>query len=167
MSRWLVLCTVFLSLWSAGIGYAKTLPGNLNNLGKDAPVTVTSDRLEADDKLHQVRFLGNVVARQGDVAIYAKELVLVYPDSGRDIDRIEASGGVRIVQGNRVATGEKATFFNRERKVVLTGSPRVYQGDDFLEGDEIIVLLDQQKSIVKSEHGSRVNAIFHPKGERP
>ena len=145
-------------------GYADNLPKSLQ---ANAPVSVTSDRLEADDKLHQVRFIGNVVAKQGDVVIYAKELVLVYPEKGRDIDRIEALGGVRIVQGNRVATGEKASFFNQQRKIVLTGSPRVYQGDDFLEGDEIIVLLDEQKSIVKSDHGSRVNAVFHPKGSQP
>jgi lipopolysaccharide export system protein LptA len=164
MNRWLAVGIVLLALWTGGLSHAAALPGTLR---ADAPVSVTSDRLEADDKLHQVRFLGNVVARQGDVAIYAQELVLVYPDKGKDIDRIEASGAVRIVQGNRVATGEKATFFNRERKIVLTGSPRVYQGDDFLEGDEIIVLLDEEKSIVKSDHGSRVNAVFHPKGERP
>ncbi len=162
MNRWLVAGMVLLALWSGGKSFAEALPKTLR---ADAPVSVTSERLEADDKLHQVRFIGNVVARQGDVVIYAGELVLIYPESGRDIDRIEASGSVRIVQGNRVATGEKASFFNKERKIVLTGSPRVYQGDDFLEGDEIIVLLDEQKSIVKSDHGSRVNAVFHPKGE--
>lgn len=136
-------------------------------LQADAPVSVTSDRLEADDKLHQVRFSGNVVARQGDVAIYAGELMLVYPEAGRDIERIDATGSVRIVQGNRIATGEKASFFNAERKIVLTGSPRVYQGDDFLEGDEIIVFLDEERSVVKSDQGSRVNAVFHPRGGKP
>jgi lipopolysaccharide export system protein LptA len=66
-----------------------------------------------------------------------------------------------------VATGQKASFFNRERKIVLTGSPKVYQDDDFVEGDEITVLLDEERSIVKSEQGSRVNAVFHPKGDKP
>ena len=164
MRRFLLIAFLLLALAPCGSGQADTMP---NSLKSDAPVSVTSDRLEADDKLHQVRFLGNVVAKQGDVVIYAKELVLVYPEKGRDIDRIEALGGVRIVQGNRVATGEKASFYNKQRKIVLTGSPRVYQGDDFLEGDEIIVLLDEQKSIVKSDHGSRVNAVFHPKGTQP
>jgi len=163
MNRWLVAAIVLLGLWSGGKGFAEPLSGSLR---ADGPVSVTSDRLEADDKLRQVRFVGNVVARQGDVVIYAGEVVLIYPESGRDIERIEASGAVRIVQGNRVATGDKASFYNKERKIVLTGSPRVYQGDDFLEGDEIIVLLDEQKSIVKSDQGSRVNAVFHPKGER-
>lgn len=163
MNKWLAAGIILLALWSGGKGYAEALPGTLRT---DGPVSVTSDRLEADDKLHQIRFVGNVVARQGDVVIYAGKLVLIYPESGRDIDRIEASGSVRIVQGSRVATGEKASFYNKERKIVLTGSPRVYQGDDFLEGDEIIVLLDEEKSIVKSKQGSRVNAVFHPKGER-
>lgn len=163
MRRWFPI-VLLLVLAAAGPSLAAPLPANLRS---DAPVSVTSERLEADDKLHQIRFSGNVVARQGDLVIYAGELLLVYPEKGGDIDRIEASGSVRIVQGNRVATGEKASFFNKERKIVLTGAPRVYQGKDFLEGDEIIVLLDQEKSIVKSDHGSRVNAVFHPKEARP
>jgi len=164
MSRWLPVVVLLLVLAGVEMSRAAVVPGTLRS---DAPVSVTSERLEADDKLHQIRFSGNVVARQGDVVIYAGELVLVYAEKGGEIDRIEASGSVRIVQGNRVATGQKASFFNKERKIVLTGSPRVYQGNDFLEGDEIIVLLDEGKSIVKSDQGSRVNAVFHPKGKQP
>ena len=164
MTGWLAAGFLFLALCPGVSVGAEVAPLGLQ---ADAPVSITSERLEADDKLRQVRFSGNVVARQGDVAIYAGELMLVYPESGRDIERIEASGAVRIVQGNRIVTGEKASFFNAERKIVLTGSPRVYQGEDFLEGDEIIVFLDEERSIVKSDKGSRVNAVFHPRGGKP
>lgn len=160
---WLAGLMVLLLLLAAPVT-AKPLSGGLSG---DAPISITADRLEANDALHEVRFIGNVVAKQGDVAIYAGQLALVYPQGGRDIERVEADGDVRIVQGKRVATGQKAVFFNKERKIVLTGSPKVYQGDDFVEGDEITVYLDDARSIVKSNQGSRVNAVFHPRGERP
>ncbi len=162
MIRQLLAVSGFLLFWCGIAGGAQLGEG----LASDAPISVSAERLEANDSIREVRFSGNVVARQGELAIYANELVLHYPDKSREVDRVEARGDVRIVQGNRVATGQKAAFFNRERKIVLSGSPRVYQGDDFVEGDEITVLLDEEKSIVKSDQGSRVNAVFHPKGER-
>jgi lipopolysaccharide export system protein LptA len=99
------------------------------------------------------------------VTIYAAELTVYYQEETRDVERVEASGDVRITQGNRVATGQKGTFYREEGRVVLTGSARVHQGEDFVEGDEITVLLGEEKSIVQSRQGSRVNATFHPRQE--
>jgi len=131
------------------------------------PITINSDRLEADDAARQVRFVGNVVARQGDVVLYADEMVVRYHSDSREIDRIEAYRDVRIVQGTKVATGEKGVFYREDGRIVLTGSPRVHQGKDFVEGDEITVLLNEDRSIVSGEGGSRVNAVFHPKEPEP
>jgi len=131
------------------------------------PINVSADRLDADDVARQVTFLGNVVARQGDVVIYAARMTLFYASENREIDRVEAEGDVRIVQGARVATGQKGVLYREEGRVVLTGAARVHQGEDFVEGDEIVVLLNEEKSIVQGREGGRVNAVFHPKEERP
>ncbi len=133
----------------------------------DQPIQISSDRLEGDDAKGLVTFLGNVIATQGTISIYAEKLTVIYVPKGREIDRVEAEQGVRIVQGDRVATGQKAVFFNREGKVVLTGNPKVHEGADFVEGEEITVLLNEEKSIVKGGGTSRVNAIFHPQGKKP
>ena len=131
------------------------------------PINITSDQLEADDAARQVKFLGNVVARQGEVAIYSAVLTLFYSEGSKDIDRIEADREVRIVQGDRVATAEKAVFYQADGRIVLTGNARVHQGADFVEGDVITVLLGEEKSVVQGREGSRVNAVFHPKEEKP
>ncbi len=129
------------------------------------PIRITSDRLEADQGTRKMEFLGNVVARQGDLTIYARSIDLFYGPDNHDIDRVEAHGDVRVVQGGRVATGQQGIFFRKEGRIVLTGSPRVHQGQDFVEGDEITVFLNEERSIVKGGGGSRVNAVFTPKGE--
>ncbi|HXV21937.1 MAG TPA: lipopolysaccharide transport periplasmic protein LptA [Desulfuromonadales bacterium] len=131
------------------------------------PINITSDRLEADDAARQVKFLGNVVARQGEVVIYSAVLTLIYSEGSKDIDRVEADRDVRIVQGDRVATAEKAVFYQADGRIVLTGNARVHQGADFVEGDVITVFLGEEKSVVQGREGSRVNAIFHPKEEKP
>lgn len=130
------------------------------------PINISADRLEADDVNRQVKFLGNVAARQGDVVIYAAVLTLFYREGSQEVDRIEADRDVRIVQGDRVATGDKGVFYRADGRVVLTGNARVHQGADFVEGDVITVLLGEEKSIVQGREGSRVNAVFHPKEEQ-
>lgn len=158
----LVSCLLLLSFGFA-LAAEKALPGRYDS---NQPINISADRLEADDVTRQVKFLGNVSARQGEVVIYAAALTLFYLEGSQEVDRIEAAGDVRIVQGERVATGDKGIFYRADGRVVLTGNARVHQGTDFVEGEVITVLLSEEKSIVQGKDGSRVNAVFHPKEEK-
>jgi len=156
-----VLVLLFLLLLPAGICLAAEKGTEIPV--RNQPIHITSDRLEADDAANQVRFEGDVVAKQGDVVIYADSMTVFYRPEDREVERVEALNNVRIVQGPKVATGQKGIYYRNEGRIVLTGSPRVHQGEDFVEGDEITVFLGEEKSIVSGEGGSRVNAVFHPK----
>ena len=129
------------------------------------PVHVTSDRLEADDEAQTVVFSGNAVATQDDVTIHGDRLTIKYTGEKREIERVIADGHVRIVQQDKVATGEKAVFYNREERVVMTGSPKVTEGESFVEGQEITLYLNEKRSVVSGGAGGRVNAVFTPKSE--
>ncbi|OEU61335.1 MAG: lipopolysaccharide transport periplasmic protein LptA [Desulfuromonadales bacterium C00003094] len=131
--------------------------------GGSEAIEITSRRLEADQAAGTVRFIGDVVAVQGDTTIRAEELILYQASEGQRIDRIEAFRQVRIEQGERVATGQKAVLNKALGQVVLTGSPKVRQGADFVEGDEIVFFLDSERSIVRSKGSERVKAVFHPR----
>jgi len=99
--------------------------------------------------------------------MYAQEMRLVYDGETREVERVVASGDVRIVQGDRVATGQQGILFNAEKKMVLTGEPKLFQGENSVSGDEVTVYLQEERSTVSSAEGSRVQAIFHPKEEKP
>lgn len=126
-------------------------------------IQISSRRLEADHAAGKVKFVGEVVAVQGDTTIRADELILYQSDKDQRIERIEAFRQVRIEQGERVATGKKAVLDRARGQVVLTGSPKVSQGADFVEGDEIVFFLDSERSIVRSKGSERVKAVFHPR----
>jgi lipopolysaccharide export system protein LptA len=70
---------------------------------------------------------------------------------------------VKITQGERIATGEKVTFFNAEQKMVLTGNPRVWQGDNVINGKKITVFLKEDRSLVEGGPENRVSATIYPK----
>ena len=104
-------------------------------------------------------FVGNAEARQGDVTIYADRLTVYYLEEEKEVDRVVAKGNVRIVQLNRVATGEKAIFHRLEGRMVLSGQPRVTEGDNYVEGHTITLFLNEKKSVVTGGQGGRIPRI--------
>lgn len=152
----LLLVTLFGTDFGAVVFAGQVLTGS-------ETIQISSRRLEADHGTGKIMFVGEVVAVQGDTTIRADELTLYQSDKGQRIDRIEAFRQVRIEQGDRVATGQKAVLDKNRGQVVLTGSPKVSQGADFVEGDEIVFFLDSERSIVRSKGSERVKAVFHPR----
>ena len=130
------------------------------------PIEVTADRLEADDLAQVLIFVGNAVATQDDVTIHGDRLTLKYTGEKREIETVVAEGSVRILQGTRVATGDKAVLYHVEERVVLSGSPKVRDGDNSVQGQEITIYLNDQRSVVTGGAGGRVNAIFKPSKEK-
>lgn len=129
------------------------------------PVEVSSDRMEADDQAQTLIFAGNAVASQDDVTIYGDRLTVKYRGEKREIEQVIAEGAVRIVQGERVATGEKAVLYHLEERIVMTGSPVVRDGENFVKGQKITIYLNDKRSVVTGGSGGRVNAVFTPQSE--
>lgn len=131
---------------------------------KGQALEVSSRSLESDGGLQQVTFMGDVVARQGALTLKAAKLVVYYQGENNRISRVEAIGDVTIEKDGRVATGGRGIYEIGKEKITLTESPRVQQGNNSVEGDEIVFFLNEDRSIVKSKTGSRVRAIMTPKG---
>jgi lipopolysaccharide export system protein LptA len=166
---WVLILSTFETSWGA-----EKKPFLLGTTGKgeirgsDQPLRVTSHHLEADNKNMVIIFQGDVVAKQGDMTIYADVARVYYEKKGEgnEVREIVATGNVKIQEGDRLATGQKAVFINPEQKIILTGQPKVWQGKDMVSGDKIIVLLAEEKSFVESGPDRRVEVVFYPKGEQ-
>ncbi len=77
------------------------------------------------------------------------------------VTRIEAEGGVRMVQDGRRAVADRAVYERAEEKVVLTGNPKVWEDKNVVSGREITVFLDEDRSEVKDD----VRVILYPRDE--
>jgi outer membrane protein assembly factor BamD len=129
------------------------------------PIDITSDRVETFSKERLILFKGNVVARQKDMVIYADTIETKLLEEGKGIETVVADGNVKIQQGVRVATGQKAVFYNLDRKVVLTGAPKVWEGENMVSGEEIIFNIDQNRVEVKGGSRERGKVKIYPRGE--
>jgi lipopolysaccharide export system protein LptA len=65
-----------------------------------------------------------------------------------------------------VARAGKAVFYQNEGKVVLTENPFLQQGQDSVEGQRIIMFLNENRSIVEGGEKKRVKATIFPKEEK-
>ena len=144
--------------------------GEAGGRGVDQPLRITSQHLEADNKNSVIIFSGNVVAKQGNMTIYADAARVYYEkkEEGNEIREMVATGNVKIQEADRLATAQNAVFTNAEQKIVLTGQPKVWQGKDMVSGEKITLLLEEDKSFVESVPGRPVEVILYPKeGQRP
>jgi len=142
------------------VGREKQSGTSFGNSG--LPVNIHADTLEYDNKQNRVAFKGHVVARQGDMVIFADAMQVEYESKGK-LKEIEARGGVKIIQADRIATGDLITFYNEQQKIVLTGNPRVWQGDNVITGEKITVYIREERSVVEGSKAGRVSATIVPK----
>jgi lipopolysaccharide export system protein LptA len=136
-------------------------------------IVVKSDSLEVDNKRKIVTFSGNVNASREDFTINCDKMSLHYEDTGEaqdeadpevKIDRIIAIGKVKISRADGgSATADKAIYYQKDEKVVLTGKPVVKQGQDLVQGAKITLFLKENRSVVEGGQGSKVKAVISPR----
>jgi lipopolysaccharide export system protein LptA len=162
---------------------------------EEFPLHITAARLEADQNQRIITFIGQVKAQQGDSILYADQLRVYYlaspappagkgaqasakPDQkaqdasplgdlgGEKIDRIVATGQVRFVQEDKVATGQEAIYYKNRNEVVLLGNPQLWRGENNLKGERIIFNLTDNRVVVESSPQKRVEANLYPAGQK-
>jgi lipopolysaccharide export system protein LptA len=155
--------------------------------GGEVPLRITAARLEADKIKGIIIFSGQVKAIYGDSTLYSDQLWIYLetkpePPKGaakpppemaeqsplgemgaEKIDRIVAKGNVRLVQEDRVATGDEAIYYKKRDEVVLLGNPQVWRAENTLKGERIIFNLKTNKVLVESSPQRRVEALLYSK----
>ncbi|MFZ4856198.1 MAG: lipopolysaccharide transport periplasmic protein LptA [Desulfuromonadaceae bacterium] len=157
------ICIVLFCVWFP-VSASSAPPAAASKSRSSLPITVKSNEMNADNVANRAVFTGKVVAKQGDVTIFSDKLVVSYADKGGDVEKIEAFGTVRIVQQNRTGFSDQAVYESSTGRIVMTGSPRVVQGDDSISGKIITYYVDDEKSYVTSDGDpkARVEAVINP-----
>jgi lipopolysaccharide export system protein LptA len=153
----------------------------------EIPLRISASQLEADQDQRRIVFTGQVKAEYGDSVLYTDKLLVFYEpekekrpaaspgQTGREtspwgdlgggkLDRLEAQGNVRFVQGDRVATGDKAVYKQSRDEIVLMGRPQVWRGENHLKGSRITFHLGSKKVVVEGSPQQRVEAHLYQAG---
>ncbi len=117
--------------------------------GKREPIVITSKRMEAQKLDDTVTFVDDVVLKKEAMTLNSDRLIVRYDPAAKGVREIEALGNVVVNQEGRVAMGEKAVYYSREEKIVLTGNARIVENENKLGGERIILFLRENRSVVE------------------
>ena len=129
-----------------------TLCLNTQLFAAGAPIIIEADHMESLQEKNNVLFSGNVDASQADVRIQADKLTVFYTavDEGKkqEVKRLRCEGNVEITKGEWLGTGKTMNYLAKDRKVILSGDAKAWQGTNLITGNTIIYYLDEGRSEV-------------------
>ncbi|PXF56766.1 MAG: lipopolysaccharide transport periplasmic protein LptA [Deltaproteobacteria bacterium] len=132
------------------------------------PINIESDLMESMDKSGIVVFTGHVKATRGDLTIHSDKLEVFYEkrkqggETKKSVKKIVATGHVRIIQGERVGTGEQAIYDKPAEKITITGAAQVLEGPNRVSGERIIFFINEDRSVVEGSSETKVEAVVYP-----
>ncbi|UAK24611.1 LptA/OstA family protein [Sphingomonas nostoxanthinifaciens] len=135
----------------------------------NAPADVTADHIEVQDKANRAIFTGSVHVVQGDMTMDAARMTVAYrraagPNSDPEIQRIDASGGVKVVDPSETATGSYGIYDLDKRVITLIGNVVLIRGDNKVNGARMVMDLNSGRSTVDSNVVGGAGATTHGNG---
>jgi len=136
----------------------------------NAPVDVTSDRIEVQDRADRAIFSGNVHVRQADMSMDAERVTVAYSrgqgNSGVQIDRIDAAGGVKVTSPSETAVGQFGIYDTQHKLITLIGGVQLNRGANQVNGARLVIDLDSGRAVIDggppgvNSSGGRVTGHF-------
>jgi len=147
-----------------------SLPKNTKK--EEKKIRITADRLVGSYDKNYAEFTGSVEAVFENFIIKSDSLKIYYnrdpgkkekPNAGKEsIDKIIASGNVKIWADGKEATTQQAVYTTETMVLVLTGKNSTLSSDkNYVSGSKITI--DRSKNTVKVESSveKRVKALFY------
>lgn len=168
MRAWNLTALGFVAAMTASAAVAQTsvATGGFRNADPDAPVEVTSDRLDLTRDAGTALFTGNVIAIQGEMRLSAEWVLVEYVvledgSLGNDIQTITARENVILVTPEEAAEGDHAVYTPLTNLVVMTGNVVLTQGTNTVAGNRMTVNLETGIGEVEG----RVRTVLQPESE--
>ncbi len=137
------------------------------------PTDITSDKMTYAGRDNLVVFSGNVHVLRPDFELWSAELRVFLkpgqeddsPDQQENIEKIVATGNVRIKSDGREGYSDLLTYFPDEGIARLEKNPRLVENQNSVEGEIIILNMTDNTSEVLGGPDKRVRVIFHSEPE--
>ena len=104
------------------------------------PIEILADSMEWNKQLGQAIATGNAKAIQGETTIKANKIIAVLSeDNSQQIKELQAIGKVVFLKDKQLATGDQATYYINEDKVIITGNVELKRDGNIIKGEKLII----------------------------
>ena len=163
----LVLAPFALACAAAGLAQPQEPISALKGHDSDAPVDVTADRLEVQERADRAMFVGNVHVRQAQLTLDTARLTVAYSTAGGvKIDRLDASGGITVRSPSETARGDFGIYDLNRKLITLVGNVLLSRGGSQINGQRLVIDLDSGRAVIDGgpagvgQSGGRVTGHF-------
>lgn len=150
-----------------GLALAQEPVSALKGHDSDAPIDVTADRIEVQDRSDRAIFAGNVKVRQASLTLDTSRLTVAYSSSGGiQIKRLDASGGVTVRSPSETARGEFGIYDLDRKLITLVGDVVLSRGGSRINGQRLVIDLQSGRAVIDGgpagvgQSGGRVTGHF-------
>jgi lipopolysaccharide export system protein LptA len=120
------------------------------------PVEVSADSLSVSQNDGSALFTGNVVIGQGEMRLSAPRVLVYYTQNQSGVERLEATGGVTLVNGDQAAEADTAEYEVNRGTIRMLGNVLLTQGANTLVSDSMDVDLEAGTALMNG----RVRTVF-------
>ena len=158
---------------TAALGQVKqTEPvAGLKGHNSNAPVDVTADRIEVQERADRAMFVGSVHVTQAELTLDTQRLTVAYSggqqnSGGPKIQRLDAAGGVVVRSPSETARGDFGIYDLDRRLITLLGNVQLNREQDQVTGSRLVIDLDSGRAVVDggppgvNSSGGRVTGHF-------
>ena len=104
------------------------------------PIEILADSMEWNKQLGQAIATGNAKAIQGQTTINANKIIAVLSEgNSQKIEELKAIGKVVFLKDKQLATGDKATYYLNQDKVIITGNVELKKDGNIIKGEKLII----------------------------
>jgi len=137
----------------------------------NAPVDVTADRIEVQERADRAIFAGNVHATQAEMTLETPRLTVAYSGGAGDnsnvqIHRLDAAGGVVVRSPSETARGDFGIYDLDRKLITLIGNVQLNRENNQVSGSRLVIDLDSGRAVVDggppgvNSSGGRVSGHF-------
>jgi lipopolysaccharide export system protein LptA len=119
----------------------------------NAPIDISSDHIEVQDRADRAIWSGNVHAVQGDMTMDAARMTVAYshatqPGQDPQINRIDASGGVTVVSPSERAKGNFGIYDLNRKLITLIGNVTLTRATNSVSGARLVIDMNTGRATV-------------------
>ena len=145
---------------------------SLKGHNSNAPVDVTADRIEVQDRADRAIFAGNVHVVQAEMTLDTPRLTVAYSggqntsNNNVQIHRLDAAGGVVVKSPTETAKGDFGIYDLDRKLITLIGNVQLNREQNQVNGSRLVIDLDSGRAVVDggppgvNSSGGRVNGHF-------
>ena len=133
------------------VGSANAEPVSaLKGHDSNAPIDVSADRMEVQDRADRAVMAGNVHVKQQELTLDTARLTIAYTNGagGLKMQRLDAAGGVVVKSPTETARGSFGVYDLNRKLITLVGGVSLIRQQSQINGSRLVIDLTTGRAVV-------------------